>query len=363
MKKSKKDKLVFIDDSKFDEESSDSSEQKDIMKVSVNKPKKSGNIPWIEKYRPVKIDDLVIDESTKNKIIKFNKEKEMPNIIITGVPGIGKTTTILCIAKCLFGKYFKEGVLELNASDDRGIKSVNDLITNFCKKKLDIENTNDRTYSKHKIILLDEADNMTKKAQQLVNNLMEIYNDTTRFAFTCNNSSDIIEAIQSRCIIFRYKRLENDKLLERLENICKMEKVHYTSEGLDSIVLTSQGDMRKAINHLQLTCDGYGDVTPENVYKLCDRPHPFVIKDIFLACYNKDIKKAIEYLEKLRDKGYSSSDIALSMVNTLKSPNMIEIDEKIKVEYMKEISHASLIITKGLDTPLQLTGSIAKLCK
>jgi replication factor C subunit 2/4 len=127
--------------------------------------------------------------------------------------------------------------------------------------------------------------------------------------------------------------------------------------------LTSQGDLRKAINHLQLTCNGYGDIVPENVYKLCDKPHPMVIKDIFLACYDKNIQKAIKYLEILREKGYSSSDISLSMVNTLKSPQMTGIDEKTRIEYMKEISYASLIITKGVDSALQLTGSIAKLCQ
>src|SRR5690606_28957435 len=108
--------------------------------------------------------------------------------------------------------------------------------------------------------------------------------------------------------------------------------------------LTSQGDMRKAINHLQLTYNGYGDINPENVYKLCDKPHPIVIKDIFLACYNKNLKEAIRLLEILREKGYSSSDISLSMFNTLKSSTMNDIDEKTKIEYMKEISHGSLII-------------------
>ena len=110
----------------------------------------------------------------------------MPNIIITGIPGIGKTTTILCIAKNLIRKYFEEGVLELNASDVRGVKTVQETIEYFCKKKLQI----DENFANHKIVLLDEADNMTKKAQQSINNLMEQYQDTTRFAFTCNNSSD-----------------------------------------------------------------------------------------------------------------------------------------------------------------------------
>ena len=189
------------------------------------------NTPWIEKYRPTKVEDLVLDNGTLNKIRKIVLDKTMPNIIITGVPGIGKTTTILCIAKNLLGKYFKEGVLELNASDERGVKTVQESIEYFCKKKLDI----DDEFSKHKIILLDEADNMTRKAQQAINNLMEQYHETTRFAFTCNNSSEIIEAIQSRCIIFRYCRLNHEQITNRLKTICALEKVEYTEDGLRKI--------------------------------------------------------------------------------------------------------------------------------
>lgn len=330
---------------------------------NINNSKKNNlNIPWIEKYRPSKLDDIVIDKCTRNKIEKIINDKEMPNIIITGVPGIGKTTTILCIAKYLVGKYFKQAVLELNASDERGIKSVQKPITYFCKKKMDIKDEKNRTYAKHKIVLLDEADNMTKKAQQLINNLMETYDDTTRFAFTCNNSSDIIEAIQSRCIIFRYRRLGKEETISRLKNICELENVDYNDEGLEAIFTTSQGDMRKAINHLQLTFNGYNEVNTENVYKLCDKPHPMVIKDIFLSCYKNDIKKALEYLEILRDDGYSSSDISSSMINTLKSANIREIDERTKIKYMAEIGKTSLIIRRGVDTPLQLTGCVAKLC-
>ncbi len=191
---------------------------------------------------------------------------------------------------------------------------------------------------------------------------METYYQSTRFAFTCNNSSDIIEAIQSRCIIFRYKRLNDEQIFKRLEDICKIENVKYNEKGLKAVVLTSQGDMRKAINHLQLTYNGYGEIIPINVHKLCDKPHPMVIKDIFLSCYNKDLKSAICHLERLRSKGYSSSDISLSMVNLLKSLTVDEIDEKTKIRYMNEISRASIIITKGVDSSLQLTGSIAKLC-
>ncbi|ARF10038.1 replication factor C small subunit [Indivirus ILV1] len=325
--------------------------QKDDNKQSMNKP-------WIEKYRPIDIDELVLDNGTLSKIKKIIEDKNMPNIIITGSPGIGKTTTILCIAKKLLGKYYRQGVLELNASDDRGVKTVQESIEYFCKKKLE---TSDK-YAKHKIVLLDEADNMTKKAQQSINNLMQEYNNT-RFAFTCNNSSQIIEAIQSRCIIFRYCRLSNDQLKLRLEHICKMENIPYSEEGLNIIITTSQGDLRQAINNLQLTFNGYINITPDNVYKLCDKPHPLVIQNIFEACHKKDFKVALNHLNSLYKKGYSSSDIAFTMMYTLKTINNKIIDEKTKISFLEEIGKTSLIISQGMNTPLQLSGTIAFLCK
>ena len=356
-----KNTTLKLNDSDIDSDSDEETVVKVQEMKATNKSTKKKtitlNTPWIEKYRPININDMVLDEITHSKLKKIINEKTMPNIIITGLPGIGKTTTILCLAKNLLEDNFDECVLELNASDERGIKTVQDSIEYFCKKKID------KTNIKHKLVLLDEADNMTVKAQQAINNLMENYNTTTRFAFTCNNSCDIIEAIQSRCIILRYSRLKNDKVYNKLKYICEMEKIEFTDDGLNTIVNISQGDLRKAINNLQITYNGYGIINTENVYKLCDKPHPFILQNIFEACYNKDIKTALTYLNDLRNKGYSSSDISLSMINTLKDMDNNVFDEKVKIKYMNEISKSSLIISKGINTPLQLSGCIAALCK
>ena len=319
----------------------------------ANIPDTTLNTPWVEKYRPVNIEDLVLDNSTLNKIKKIINDKNMPNIIITGVPGVGKTTTILCIAKNLLGKHFREGVLELNASDERGVKTVQEPIEYFCKKEIFF----DKNYAQHKIVLLDEADNMTTKAQQSIKNLMTNYYDTTRFAFTCNNASDIIEAIQSRCIIFKYNKLTNEQISKRLKKVCEVEKVPYTEEGLKAIITTSQGDLRKALNNLQLTYNGYTNVIPENVYKLCDKPHPLIIQNIFLECKKKNISKALEYLNELII-GYSSYDISLSMITTLKDMDPKLIDEATRIKYLKEVSRTCLIISKGINSPLQLSGCL-----
>jgi replication factor C subunit 2/4 len=318
-------------------------------------------IPWIEKYRPKTISELVIDPSISNKIHKIVQERDMPNIIITGLPGIGKTTTIMCLARALLGKYEKEGVLDLNASDDRGIKAIQETI-NFCKKKIDINEDDKIKYAEHKIILLDEADNMTNKAQRLVNNLMGKYHKTTRFAFTCNNSSDIIEAIQSRCIIFRYFRLTLKQLTQRLQEIAVMENVKFDLGALQEIAAASQGDMRQAINKLQVIHNSYSVVNIENLAKLCDKPHPVIIRNIFLSCKNKKIREALLAIQELKNKGYSGSDIVLAMITFLKSYTNLDLPEPLKINYLDKIGKTAYIVSKGIDSQLQLTGCICSMC-
>lgn len=356
--KQKQNVTFKLDDSDIDI-SEEFIEIKEPNKDAISKNSNEIKERWIEKYRSTNVDDLVLNPAALNKIKKIIEEKDMPNIIITGPPGIGKTTTILCIAKNLLGKYFREGVLELNASDERGVKTVQDSIEYFCKKRL----TTDEKCSRHKIVLLDEADNMTKKAQQSIKNLIKQYNDTTRFAFTCNNSSEIIESIQSRCIIFRYCRLNNEQVLQKLIQICENEKISFTMEGLKSIVTTSQGDLREAINKLQTIHEGLGSVVPNNVYALYDKPHPVTIESIFKCCYNKDVRSALSKLYALRNEGYSSSDISISMFNTLKNLDPKIFNEETKIRFMEQISKTCLVISKGIDTDLQLTGCIAFLCK
>ena len=329
------------------------------MSIKYNLEKKSSS-PWIEKYRPTSINDLLLDKSTINKVNNIIKDKSLPNIIITGVPGIGKTTTILCLAKSLLGPHVSNFVLELNASDERGIKAVHDSIVHFCRKKMKI---NESKYAQHKIVLLDEADNMTKKAQQLINNLMEKYRKTTRFAFTCNNSSDIIESIQSRCIILRYKRLENEKIKNRLKYICENEKIKFNTKGINALILTSEGDMRKAINNLQLTFNSFDKVNESNVFEICNKPNPIIITNIFKYCIKNNIKKALECLDNLWNLGYSNSDISLGMLNTLKllDDNSLIIDKEIKIIFFDIVCKTNLIISKGIDSKLQLTSCISLL--
>lgn len=311
------------------------------------------DIPWIEKYRPTTIEDIIIDHTNLKRINYMVKNKSMPNIIISGEPGIGKTTTILCLAKILLGNKYKEGVLELNASDDRGIKIVQDSMTIFCKKKFHED-------YQHKVVLLDEADNLTPKAQQLIANLMENYGNNTRFAFTCNSSTEIIDSIQSRCIILRYKRLSIKKLRERILQICEYENISYDDEGIETIIQGSNGDLRTTINNLQAVYTGFGKITLENVNKICDKPNPVIIKKIIECCKKSDIDNAIKYINSFKNKGYSGSDIILSMNNVLKSYD--GLDNKSKIKYINELGKTCVNVNKGVDTNLQLYGCLSRIC-
>lgn len=311
-------------------------------------------LPWIEKYRPKNIEDIILDGNTLTKIKRIIGEKDIPNIIITGIPGIGKTTTIKCIARGLYGKNIDNAVLELNASDERGIKVVEEAITNFCKKSL-IINDDGNSYAKHKMIILDEADNITSKAQHSINKKMQEYSSTTRFAFTCNRSTDIIEAIQSRCIILRYLRLPTGKIIEKLKYICAKEHVEYKDDALNEISIISQGDMRSAINVLQMVYNGLSEITIENVYRVCDKPQPMILEQVLVLCKEKNIAKVFELLKNLKSKGYSDSDIILGMVNILKLSKLSNVlTEKDKNYILRKVCNTAYIISKGINTDLQL---------
>lgn len=210
------------------------------------------DMPWLEKYRPTLMNEIVGNEETITRLKIIAKRGNMPNLIISGPPGCGKTTSIHCLALELLGKKcYKNAVLELNASDSRGIDVVRNKIKMFAQQKVTLP------AGRHKIIILDEADNMTSSAQQALRRTMELHSNTTRFALACNISSKIIEPIQSRCAILRYTRLSSKQILTRIQEILQLEQINsFTSKGLEAILFIAEGDMRNAINSMQATYSG-----------------------------------------------------------------------------------------------------------
>lgn len=317
---------------------------------------------WIEKYRPNKIEDILVDDNIKIEINKIIKNKNIPNMILTGTPGIGKTTTLLCIAKKLYGKYFEDSVLELNASDDRGIKLINNgELNSFCTRKLPYSGIEAKEYAPHKLIIFDEADNMTEKALPIISILMDKFYMTTRFVFTCNTSSKIIESIQSRCTIIRYVRLSINQLSNRLESILEYEKIKYDKKAIKEIAQLSGGDMRHAINILQLISDMFKHVTIDNINIICEIPSNNIIIDI-LTNIKKDMKKTLKILFELKESGYSVNDILNGFLNYLKSPNTI-INEEYKMNILLVVSEYLYNISKYADTDINLTSFAIDLAK
>ncbi|RDW83965.1 replication factor C subunit 4 [Aspergillus mulundensis] len=312
-------------------------------------------LPWVEKYRPVFLDDVVGNTETVERLKIIAKDGNMPHVIISGMPGIGKTTSILCLARQLLGDAYKEAVLELNASDERGIDVVRNRIKGFAQKKVTLPP------GRHKLVILDEADSMTSGAQQALRRTMEIYSSTTRFAFACNQSNKIIEPLQSRCAILRYARLTDAQIVKRLKQVCDAEQVKHTEDGLAALVFSAEGDMRQALNNLQSTWSGFGLVSGDNVFRVVDSPHPIKVQAMIKACWEGKVDSALETLNELWDLGYSAHDIISTMFKVTKT--IPTLSEHSKLEFIREIGFTHMRILDGVQSLLQLSGLLAKISK
>ena len=310
-------------------------------------------LPWVEKYRPQKLNEIIGNDNTILRLTNSAKSGSISNLIITGPSGIGKTTTALCIAKTILTKNYDTNMLLVNASDNRCIDVIKYTITTFAKRKMD---------GPIKIIILDEVDSMTETAQQGLRRIIDAYFNSTRFILICNIFSKIIEPLQSRCCLFRFKILSNHKMFKRLTYICKTEKASFTEEGINTILSISNGDMRIAINILQSTCCGFNSITKIHVLNICNLPEPDIIRNIIKYCVFLQIEKAYKLTRKLWGDGYSGGDIVSSFLKVIKDSQYNQISNSLKLKFINEIAKTHMRICQGCDSLLQIDGLCSTFC-
>ena len=258
---------------------------------------KTGGRPLIFHYFKKTLGD---NESINKELINNNK---FPHTIFFGPPGTGKTSTILACAREIYGESFKSMVLELNGSDDRGIKVIREQIKDFSE-------FNQLFCKGIKLVILDEADSMTYDAQFALRRVIENYTYNTRFCLICNYISKLIPALQSRCITFRFSNIDNKNAIIKLKDIVKMEGIKYNSKGLNTIMDITKGDMRQSINLLQSVSMAMGYINEDNVYKCSGEPSEKIFKSLINILLNNSFCEAYEYINKIRLE-YSMSLIDL----------------------------------------------------
>jgi len=307
---------------------------------------------WTEKYRPRTLNDIVNQVEIVNRLKSFAKMKGMPHCLFAGPPGTGKTTAALCLAYDLFGERYMDLIMELNASDERGIDVVREKVKTFARTRTLRE-------IPFKILILDEADNMTSDAQQALRRTMERFTETCRFILVCNYSGKIIEPIQSRCAPFRFTPLSNDDLESRLRFIAGKEKATVTDDGVKAILELCEGDMRRMINTLQAAAALGKKVDEKIVYAVAGRAHPLEVQEMLKFALQG---KFVEAREKLRsmliEYGLSGIDIVKQIHQEILGLNL---PEPLKPQLADIVGEVDFRLSQGADEEVQLSALLARL--
>jgi len=309
------------------------------------------NLPWIEKYRPSKLEELVAQEEIIATIRKLVDANQLPHLLFYGPPGTGKTSTILAVAKEMYGARMRSMVLEMNASDARGIETVRNEISNFA-------GTRKLFSSGIKLVILDEADNMTKDAQMALRRVIEKYAKNARFCIICNYASKIIPAVQSRCTRFRFAPLKTDLVVGRVKEIVAKERIEVTKKGLNAVLQLSGGDMRKVLNILQSSAlANDGKVDDAAVYRCTGQPTEEDIKACRDALMNMDVGEAFKAIRKMQiEKGLALTDLTTALHDHFR---IVKLPISVRIHLLKELANLEHHLSLGTSETIQLGGLVA----
>jgi replication factor C subunit 2/4 len=334
----------------------DNLNDENILRSRYKNPKLNGKdeIPWVEKYRPRKLDDIIEQDEIVKVLKNTLKTGELPHLLLFGPPGTGKTSTILAIAMQLFGpNIIHNRVMELNASDDRGIGIVRNNILTFAKFSI---GSKDPEYPcpDFKIVILDEADSMTPEAQAALRKVMEKMSGITRFCFICNYINQILDPISSRCMKFRFKPIEKSAIIKKLKTISKIENIDVNDDCINTIVNISDGDVRRSIMTLQnmkYVTKYKNTITPKDIVELTGGIDTSVLKNFWKTCCEGNVHELRNMSLFIYREGFPLGNILTFMRDCILKSDISDI-KKSKISI--EISKSDRKIIEGCDEYLQI---------
>lgn len=306
---------------------------------------------WVEKYRPKHLDEIVDHREIVERLHKFVEKKMMPHCLFAGPPGTGKTTAALCLSRDLYGDNFAASVMELNASDERGINVVREKIKNFARIRALGE-------IPFKILILDEADQMTSDAQHALRRTMERYIESCRFILICNYSGRIIAPIQSRCAIFRFAPLSDNEVAGRIKYISENEEVQLSKDGMNAILEMCDGDLRRAINTLQTAAAQGEEIRDQTIYSVVGIANPPKVRQMLKTALDRRFTDARNQLRSmLIEDGVSESDIIRQIHRETLT---LDLPEEEKLRLVEAIGETEYRLSQGSDGEIQLSSLLAK---